>query len=50
MVKFDQKESLDPNISAFEWFGEVVRIMFNMFVWFCHFLLISEANSCSILM
>ena len=40
------KDSLDPELSDFEWFGKVFKIiMFNMFVWFYHFLLISEANS-----
>ena len=32
MVKFDEKESLNPKISDFEFYGKV--IMFNMFVWF----------------
>ena len=33
-------------MSDFKWFGEVFKIIiFNMFVWFYHSLLISEANS-----
>ena len=44
MLKLDEKESLDPKISDFEWFGEVFNFdMFNMFSWFYHSLLISEA-------
>ena len=38
-------------MSDFEWFGKVSKvIMINMFVWFFHSLLISEANSLLILM
>ena len=51
MLKLDEKESLDPKMSDFEWFGEVFNFsMFNMFSWFYHCLLISEGNSCPILM
>ena len=45
MVKLEEKESLDPKLSDFEWFGEVFKIvMFNMFVWFYHISLISDLN------
>ena len=38
-------------MSDFEWFGEVFDFsMFNMFTCFYHILLISEVNSCPILM
>ena len=38
-------------MSNFEWFGEVFNFsMFNMFSWSYHSLLISEGNSCPILM
>ena len=48
MVKLEEKESPDPKLSDFEWFGEVFKIiMFNMFY---HIFLISELNTCSILM
>ena len=51
MLKLDEKESLDPKMSDFEWFGKVFNFsMFNMFSWFYHCLLISEGNSCLILM
>ena len=51
MVKLEQKESPDSKLSDFEWFGEVFKIiMFNMFVWFYHIFLISELNTCPILM
>ena len=51
MLKLDEKESLDPKMSDFEWFGEVFNFsMFNMFSWLYHSLLISEGNSCPILM
>ena len=51
MVKLEEKESPDPKLSDFEWFGEVFKIiMFNTFVWFYHIFLISELNTCSILM
>ena len=51
MVKLEEKESPDPKLSDFEWFGEVFKIiMFNMFVWFYHILLISGLNTCLILM
>ena len=51
MVKLDEKECLDPKMNDFEWFGEVFNFsMFNMFLWFYHFLLISEGSSCLILM
>ena len=51
MLKLDEKESLDPKMSDFEWFGEVFNFsMFNMFLWFYHIFLISEVNSCPILM
>ena len=51
MVKLEQKESPDPKLSDFEWFGEVFKIiMFNMFVWFYHIFLISDLNTCLILM
>ena len=51
MVKLEEKESPDPKLSDFEWFGEVFKIiMFNMFVWFYHSLLISDLNTCPILM
>ena len=47
MVKLEEKESPDPKLSDFEWFGEVFKIiMFNMFVWFYHSLLISDLNTC----
>ena len=37
IVKLEEKESLDPKLNDFEWFGEVFKIiMFNMFVWFYH--------------
>ena len=51
MVKLEEKESPDPNLSDFEWFGKVFKIiMFNIFVWFYHIILISELNTCPILM
>ena len=51
MLKLDEKESLDPKMSDFGWFGEVFNFsMFNMFLWFYHISLISEVNSCPILM
>ena len=51
MVKLEEKESPDPKLSHFEWFGEVFKIiMFNMFVWFYHIFLISDLNTCPILM
>ena len=51
MVKLEEKESPDPKLSDFEWFGEVFKIiMFNMFVWFYHIFLISDLNTCPILM
>ena len=51
MVKLEEKESLDPKLSDFEWFGEVFKIiMLNMFVWFYHIFLSSDLNSCLILM
>ena len=51
MVKLEEKESPDPKLSDFEWFGEVFKIiMFNMFVWFYHIFLISDLNTCLILM
>ena len=51
MKKLDEKECLDSKMSDFEWFGEVFNFsMFNMFMWFYHILLISEVNSCPILM
>ena len=51
MVKLEGKESPDPKLSDFEWFGEVFKIiMFNMFVWFYHIFLISDLNTCLILM
>ena len=51
MVKLEGKESPDSKLSDFEWFGEVFKIiMFNMFVWFCHIFLISDLNTCPILM
>ena len=51
MLKLDEKESLDPKMSDFEWFGKVFNFsMFNMFSWLYHSLLISEVNSCQILM
>ena len=50
-VKLEEKESPDPKLSDFEWFGEVFKIiMFNMFVWFYHISLISNINTCLILM
>ena len=50
-MKLEEKESLDPKLSNFEWFGEVFKIiMFNMFVWFYHISLISDLNTCPILM
>ena len=46
LLKLDEKESLDPTMSDFEWFGEVFNFnMFNMFSWFYHSLLIFEAIS-----
>ena len=46
MVKLEEKESPDPKLSDFEWFGEVFKIiMFNMFVWFYHIFLISDHNT-----
>ena len=49
MVKVEEKESPDPKLSDFEWFGEVFKIiMFNMFVWFYHIFLISDLNTCPI--
>ena len=51
MVKLEEKESPDPKLSDFEWFGEVFKIiMFNMIVWFYHIFLISDLNTCPILM
>ena len=51
MVKLEEKESPDPKLSDLEWFGEVFKIiMFNMFVWFYHIFLISDLNTCPILM
>ena len=51
MFKLDEKESLDPKMSDFEWFGEFFNFsMFNTFSWLYHSLLISEGNSCPILM
>ena len=51
MLKLDEKESIDPKMSDFEWFGEVFNFsMFNMFLWFYNIFLISEVNSCPILM
>ena len=51
MLKLDEKESLDHKMSDFEWFGEVFNFgMFNVFSWLYHSLLISEGNSCVILM
>ena len=51
MMKLEEKESPDPKLSDFEWFGEVFKIiMFNMFVWFYHSLLIFDFNTCLILM
>ena len=51
MLKLDEKESLDPKMSDFEWFGEVLNFsMFNMFSWFYHCLLIYEGNLGPILM
>ena len=51
MVKLEEKKSPDPKLSDFEWFGEVFKIiMFNMFVWFYHIFLISDLNTCPILM
>ena len=49
MVKLEEKESPDPKLSDFEWFVFKI-IMFNMFVWFYHSLLISDLNTCLILM
>ena len=47
MIKLEEKESPDPKLSDFEWFGEVFKIiMFNMFVWFYHIFLISDLNTC----
>ena len=38
-------------MNDFEWFGEVFNFsMFNMFTCFYHILLITEVNSCPILM
>ena len=38
-------------MNDFEWLSEVFKIiMFNTFLWFYHSLLISEDNSCLILM
>ena len=38
-------------MSDFGWFSEVFNFsMFNMFLWFYHISLISEVNSCLILM
>ena len=51
MLKLDGKESLDPKMSDFEWFGEVFNFsMFSMFSWLYHLFLISELNTCPILM
>ena len=51
MVKLDDKESLEPKMSDFERFDEVFNFsMFNMFSWLYHSLLISEGNTCPILM
>ena len=51
MLKLEEKESLNPKLSDFEWFGKVFKIiMFNMFVWFYQSLLISDLNTCPILM
>ena len=50
-LKLDKKESPEPKISDFECFGEVFNFnMSNMFSWLYHSLLISEGNSCLILM
>ena len=49
IVKLEEKEPPDPKLSDFEWFGEVFKIiMFNMFVWFYHIFLISDLNTCPI--
>ena len=43
MVKLEEKESPDPKLSDFEWFGEVFKItMFNMFgsITLCSFLIL----------
>ena len=46
MVKLDEKQTLNPKLSDFEWFSEVFKSnMFDVFVWFYHSLLILEANS-----
>ena len=51
MLKLDKKESLDLKMSDIDWFGEVFNFsMINMFSWLYHSLLISEGNSCPILM
>ena len=51
MLKLDEKESLEPKMSDFEWFGEVFNFsMFNMFSWLYLIFLISEGNSYPILM
>ena len=51
IVKLEEKESPDPKLSDFEWFGENFQIiMFNMFVWFYHSFLISDVNTYPILM
>ena len=51
MLKLDEKDSLDPKMSHFDWFGEVFNFsMFNMFSWLYHIFLIYEVNSCLILM
>ena len=51
MLKLDETDCQDSKMSDFEWFGEVFKIiMFNMFLWFYHSLLIFEGNSCPILM
>ena len=51
MLKLDEKESLEPKMSDFEWLGEVFNFsMFNMFSWLYHIFLISEGDSYPILM
>ena len=50
MLKLDIKESLDPKMNDFEWFGEAFNFsMFNMLD-LDHSLLISEVTTCPILM
>ena len=51
MLKLKERKSPDPKLSDFECFGEVFKIItFNMFVWFYHISLISDLNTCLILM